>query len=130
MQQENNVKKTKAAIKNLGASKTEKAINRATASAPVVADCVGELQNMLGVDVRTRGHSHKERTDDVHELLEHIREMHACEVQEGRSMSKFKNVSQSPFSSIKRRKFCQYVDKLIERRSRGILFPTFDDDEQ
>lgn len=54
MQQENNIKQVKNVIMSLGASKTDKAMERSSKAAPVICELVSDLESTLGITTNSK----------------------------------------------------------------------------
>lgn len=119
MQQENNVRMTKDVIKGLGAQKTEKSMGRATAAAPLIAATTAHYQELLGVHIRHRGHTHRSRGEDITELLTHFSNIKPFVETPGRSLKGFP-VNANPVHYLNFTDFESFVKRTVQRLARGV----------
>ena len=128
MQQELTIKKTKGAIKSLGANKTPKAIERATAAAPVLSDAVDYFEDMLDIHTGKRKHTHKDRAPDVQELVQRLQDLNPFTLSPGRRLRSYMGIPDSPFHRLDKYAMYQCVVRLINRHKRGLAVDAEEDE--
>lgn len=117
MQQENNILVLKDVIKGLGANKTTKAMERASAAAPVVAETVDNYMNNIQCISRSGKHSTKDNLEDVTFLVQILGGIDPFSVIDNRNMNFFSGFRKNPFSSISS-EFHSHLFKIVERLKR------------
>jgi hypothetical protein len=118
MQQENNILVLKDVIKGLGASKTPKAMERASAAAPVVAETVENYMHHTGCVTRSGKHSTKNIVDDVKFVVQNLSQIDPFSVTNNRRMTFYNGFRKNPFSSISS-DFQSHLCKIVDRLKRG-----------
>lgn len=118
MQQENNILVLKDIIKGLGAHKTNNAMERASAAAPVIAETVENHLSNLGCHIRRGLHFTKDKSEDVKHLVDILGTVEPFEVVENRKMVPFSSFRRNPFSTISC-EFQSHLLKIITRLRRG-----------
>ncbi|XP_062604516.1 uncharacterized protein LOC134266312 [Saccostrea cucullata] len=118
MQQENNILVLKDVIKGLGAHKTNNAMERASAAAPVIAETVDNHISNLGCHMRRGVHCTKDKSEDVKHLVDILGTVEPFKVVENRKMVSFSSFRRNPFSTISC-EFQPHLLKIIGRLRRG-----------
>ncbi|XP_062567378.1 uncharacterized protein LOC134229640 isoform X2 [Saccostrea cucullata] len=117
MQQENNILVLKDVIKGLGANKTTKAMERASAAAPVVAETVENYMNSIGCVSRSGKHNTKDNLEDVKLLVQLLSRLDPFSVIDNRKMNFYSGFRKNPFSAISS-DFNSHLFKIVERLKR------------
>lgn len=118
MQEENNILVLKDVIKGLGANKTTKAMERASAAAPVVAETVETYMHNIGCVTRSGKHITKDNLEDVTFVVQSLSEIDPFSVTDNRKMNFYNGFRKNPFSCISSN-FQSHLFKIVERLKRG-----------
>ena len=127
--QEQSVKNAKNLVRQLGANKTEDAINRACGAADAVAGILENLDISLNIKDKSSRPAKKLAGKDETLAAEVLREIRPFKKTPGRKCEGFNSIGSSPFSSIQKTDMKIHMDKTISRLIRGQMI-TYEDDEE
>ena len=122
MQQENNIKMVKTVLKSLGAGKSNSAMVRTSAAAPVIDSIATNFQEGAGIKVPPSKFEHQKKSygEDKEILLAEIQASKPFEMQRGRSL-----VPAWPTGMVDRSEYLEFAyrnaHRAISRSDVGVL---------
>ena len=98
MVKENGVKMMKNLICGLGSYKTDNAIVTISKAAPVIDSVVKNFDTVVQMKAMQTTHKKREMIGDVNVIINNIKDIHLWQVQPGRTLHGFRQISDCPFS--------------------------------
>ncbi len=124
--QENRNCEMKSLIKFMGASKTQKAIERASKASGGVAKIVQAFEQQMNIAPKSATRSHKSSIKDEAVISADLRSFKLFQKQDGRAFESFVNISDNPTSSFDQARFDAWVDRTSQEKH-SIHYTTADD---
>ena len=112
---EHSVRNRKDAIRNLGANKTEIAIQRVSMAADTVARVSEQIFGKATVTPKSDRHAKKVSKTDHQKVSERLRMVRPFSFRSGRSFTRHHSVPHSPFGHINKAKMIEDMDRNIKR---------------
>lgn len=125
--QENRNKDIKGLIREMGANKTEKAIQRISKAAGGVRKIVDVFEDQALIKPKSSAHSHKSSSDDEKKILADLRKLKPFSQIPGRSHNSFVGISPDPLKDFNEEKFGMWLER--HQQNIAMHFPTVDDDD-
>ena len=122
--QENRNSDLKGMIRQMGANKTDKAIQRVSKAAGGVRKIIDVFEAQSSIKPKSSAHSHRSATEDEKKMLADLQKLKPFAISPGRYHQTFEGISSDPLENFDEKKFCEW----LERRQRNIAmhFPSDD----
>ncbi|KAH3815948.1 hypothetical protein DPMN_144487 [Dreissena polymorpha] len=132
MEKENQVKEIKDLIRGLGSNKTEQAIVKVTAAAPVIKEIVNKLDGQIGYIDRTSVHKKRSENDDLLMIAKVLREVRPFVKIDGRKVDESVRMKAAVFLDLKGKHvtFNEHVLNTALRLRRGLPMPEENEDAE
>lgn len=114
MQQENNIKQVKNVIRSLGASKTDKAMERSSKAAPVICELVSDLESSLGITTNSKRNK-KSSVEDLSVLFEKMRHLRPFKVHVNRALPAFSGSPDNDVNNVDKFKLRDFITRHSKR---------------
>lgn len=129
MQQENNNKQVKNGIRCLGASKTDKAMERSSKAAPVICELVSDLESSL--DIKTNSKRNKKSSiEDMSVLFDKMRRLSPFQVQMNRALPAFSGSSVNVINNVDKFKLRDFIIRHTKRALNRTVYDLNNEEEQ
>ena len=123
--QENRNKDIKGLIHQMGANKTEKAIQRISKASGGVRKIVDVFEDQASVKQKSSAHSHRSSSEDEQKIATDLRKLKPFVQTPGRSHGSFVGISSDPLENLDETKFIEWLKR--HQRNIAVHFPTLDD---
>lgn len=126
--QEHSVRNQKMLIRQLGANKTKKAIQRASGAGGAIADIAANVGKSLGIKERSSKHTRTVSQEEKTIVANILNEIKPFEFTPGRKFEGFEKLDETVFQGINVNKMYADFARIIERILAGQVFINDDDD--
>ena len=109
--QENRNRDLKGLIASMGASKTEKAIQRASKAAGGVRKITNTFEEQVSIKRKWSSHSHKSSMEDEEIISRDLSTIEPFKKIPGRSYGSFSGIESNPLHGLDEDKFCAWLKK-------------------
>ena len=123
--QENRNRDIKGLIRQMGANKTEKAIQRISKAAGGVCKIVDVFEDQVSMRPKSSAHSHKSSLEDEKKLLADLQKLKPFSQTAGRSHDSFVRISSNPLEGFDEIKFGEWLKR--HQKNIAMHFPSVDD---
>ena len=130
LMQENTVRTMKHLIRQLGANKTQSAIDRTTAAAETIKAVTDGLDCFINCRKNSSKHKIASSFDDERTLAKSLRKCRPFRVVAGRNCDGFKDLHASPLTHIDLPDFRYRVDQVVRRLTYGQAIAVDDDRDE
>ena len=122
--QENRNSDLKGMIRQMGANKTNKAIQRVSKAAGGVRKIIDVFEAQTSIKPKSSAHSHRSATEDEKKMLADLQKLKPFANSPGRYHQTFEGISSDPLENFDEKKFCEWLER--HQRNIAMHFPSDD----
>ena len=121
---ENRNSDLKGMIRQMGAKKTDKAIQRVSNAAGGVRKIIDVFEAQTSIKPKLSAHSHRSATEDEKKMLADLQKLKPFAISAGRYHQTFEGISSDPLENFDEKKFCERLER--HQRNIAMHFPSDD----